>query len=259
MTRFVIVPQWQGSSSTRAMLLAGGAEAIAGDLPRSACTVVDVPLEAGESWGTGTRRLSSLTRTRERITEALPAGAERVLVVGGDSGVAVPTIAAAAKRHPDLRVVWFSARAGLHSPATSPTGAYADTLVRNLFEDGDLPAAGISADAIVLAGVRDIDDVEHAAAEAAGVRRISAAELVGTIAGPVHVHVDLDVLDPSAISGLTSPVPFGLAPAELTSAIGAVRADAELVSASLSGFAPASAEAAVDDLGVILRIIGALA
>ena len=60
MTRFIVVPQWQGSASTRAMQLIDGAEQIAGDLPRSACTRVDVPLEAGEALGTATRRLSSL-------------------------------------------------------------------------------------------------------------------------------------------------------------------------------------------------------
>ncbi|MCR2828112.1 arginase family protein, partial [Microbacterium sp. zg.Y909] len=60
MTRFIVVPQWQGSPSARAMLLVDGAEAIEGDLPRAACTRVDVPLEAGESLDTGVHRLSAL-------------------------------------------------------------------------------------------------------------------------------------------------------------------------------------------------------
>ena len=47
MTRFLVVPQWQGSPSARAMQLIDGANAIAGDLPRSATTVLDVPMEAG--------------------------------------------------------------------------------------------------------------------------------------------------------------------------------------------------------------------
>ncbi|RIJ25759.1 arginase family protein, partial [Clavibacter michiganensis subsp. insidiosus] len=53
---FVVVPQWQGSGSSRAMRLADGAEAIRGDLPASATHVVDVPVEAGESLGTGVLR-----------------------------------------------------------------------------------------------------------------------------------------------------------------------------------------------------------
>ena len=42
-------------------------------------------------------------------------------------------------------------------------------------------------------------------------------------------------------------------------AIAAVRARRPLVGASLAGFAPADPAAAVDDLGTILRIVGALA
>ena len=56
MTRYLVVPQWQGSPSSRAMPLIDGALAIAGDLPRSATTIQDVPMEAGESLGTGILR-----------------------------------------------------------------------------------------------------------------------------------------------------------------------------------------------------------
>jgi arginase len=63
MVRFLVIPQWQGSPAPRAMLLTDGASAISGDLPRAATTVLDVPVEAGESLGTGVRRLSALLRT----------------------------------------------------------------------------------------------------------------------------------------------------------------------------------------------------
>ena len=42
-------------------------------------------------------------------------------------------------------------------------------------------------------------------------------------------------------------------------AIAAARARVPLVGASIAGFAPASPAAAVDDLGTILRVVGALA
>ena len=44
-----------------------------------------------------------------------------------------------------------------------------------------------------------------------------------------------------------------------TAAIAAVRAELPLVGASLAGYSPASAASATDDLGAILRVIGALA
>ena len=45
---FVVVPQWQGSGSSRAMRLVDGAEAIRGDLPTASTFSVNVPLEAGD-------------------------------------------------------------------------------------------------------------------------------------------------------------------------------------------------------------------
>ena len=45
--RFLIVPQWQGSGSSRAMRLADGAAAIRGDLPAAATLDIEVPVEAG--------------------------------------------------------------------------------------------------------------------------------------------------------------------------------------------------------------------
>ena len=78
MARFVIVPQWQGSPSSRAMQLVDGAQAIAGDLPRASTTVLDVPMEAGESLDTGIHRLSALQRVRGMVAEALAAGKQEL-------------------------------------------------------------------------------------------------------------------------------------------------------------------------------------
>ena len=81
----------------------------------------------------------------------------------------------------------------------------------------------------------------------------------GSGAEAVYIHVDVDVLDPAEIAGNAHPEPFGLAVAELTAAIAAVRAELPLAGASLAGYSPASAASATDDLGVILRVVGALA
>jgi len=81
MTRYLVVPQWQGSPSSRAMQLIDGAHAIAGDLPRSSTTVLDVPMEAGEALGTGIHRLSALQRVRGLVADALEAGSSTVMGV----------------------------------------------------------------------------------------------------------------------------------------------------------------------------------
>ena len=72
------------------------------------------------------------------------------------------------------------------------------------------------------------------------------------------MHIDLDVLDPAVLTGLSNPLPFGLSVEALTGAITALRAEFPIAGATIAGFAPASPEAAIDDLPSILRIIGAL-
>jgi len=82
--------------------------------------------------------------------------------------------------------------------------------------------------------------------------------VAATGATAVYLHIDLDVLDPSAIDGIGYPEPFGVEPERLTEAIRALRRRFELAGAGLMEFAPESPDAAGRDLAVILRILGAL-
>ncbi len=271
MTRFVIVPQWQGSPSPRAMALADGAEAIAGDLPRSAVVHVGVPIEAGESLDSGVLRASSLQKVRRDIADALVSETDRCILIGGDCSIAVAGIDHVA--HPDLAVIWFDAHADLNSPASSPSGAFAGMAARALL--GEVPpelaltAQPLVPQRLFVAGTRALDDDEAAFVEQSAVALFSVdalrnpAALVDAVrasgAARVYIHIDLDVLDPAFVTGVQNPMPFGMDPAELTATISALREAFDLAGASLAGFAPSSPAAAVEDLGTILRIIGALA
>lgn len=272
MARFVVVPQWQGSPSARAMALVDGAEAIAGDLPTSACTRVEVPLEAGERLETGVRRASALLRIRESIASAVAAEASPAIVIGGDCTVSVPAIDALAGD--DLAVVWLDAHGDLHSPETSPSGAFAGMALRAVLGECSaglaLPRGAISADRVVLAGARDLEPEERDHILASGLAHVPSSEIeasadavadavAATGARRVFIHVDLDVLDPAHLKGVSSAAPFGVSPVALLASIGALRSRVELAGATVAGFAPATPDAAVDDLGTILRLIGALA
>lgn len=274
MARFLVVPQWQGSPSSRAMALIDGAEAIAGDLPRAACTFVDVPLEAGESIGTGVLRASALRRTAEGVRAALAEEPGPVIVVGGDCGVSVAAIGhVAAQSDEPLAVVWFDAHGDLHAPETSPSGAFAGMALRAVLGEGAaglaLPSGLVPHERVVLAGVRMLDPEEDELLADSALTSLAPADLdhpealadavAATGARRVYVHVDLDVLDPAHIAGVSSPEPFGVTPAAVVAAIGAVRARVELTGATVAGFSPSTPSAAVEDLGSILRIIGALA
>lgn len=271
---FIVVPQWQGSVSPRAMRLADGAVAIRGDLPASATAEVEVPTEAGDSLGTGISRFSALLAVRQRMSHAQAGTSDWALTVGGDCGVSLTAVENAATRHPDdVALVWFDAHPDLHTPESSQSGGFTGMVLRAITGEGadDLRLSGTGAvplERVVLAGTRDID-----AAEAELIRTRSVAILGSddletpealveavrrTGAAHVYLHIDLDVLDPAALNGLASPLPFGIDVGTLTKAITALRADFTLAGATIAGFSPSSPEHAEDDLPSILRIIGAL-
>lgn len=260
---FVVVPQWQGSPSSRAMRQAEGAAAIREDLPAAATREVSVPLEAGDDQGTGVARFSSLQLVRERLTDALGEVDGPAVIVGGDCAVSAAAVAHAV-RGGDIALVWFDAHPDLNSPQTSPSGAFAGMVLRSLIDDGTVPA-----DRVLLAGARSWDPGEEAYAAEAGIRSLRVDELAdpaglvdavaATGAASVYLHIDLDVLDPADLGGLLDPEPFGLAPAALVAAIGALTDRLPLAGATLAAYAPASEEERIDDAPTILRIVGALA
>lgn len=265
MARFLVVAQWQGSPSARAMLLVDGASAIAGDLPRNATTVLDIPLEAGESLGTGVHRLSSLQRIRAMVAENVHAD---TIVIGGDCSVSVAALDAVDRS--DLAVVWCDAHPDLHTDQTSPSGAFSGMALRAVLGEGEPQLAlspGLPAERVVVVGSRVIDDAEQD--PLARLTQLSVTDLddpealadavEATGASRVWVHIDVDVLDPTEIAGVSTAAPFGATASALAAAIRAMRARVPLAGATISGFAPRSPIDAVDDLGPILRLVGSVA
>lgn len=266
---FFVVPQWQGSGSSRAMQLVEGATAISGDLPTSTTVVVPVPLGAGSDQGSGVRRLSTIETVRTELTRALATAEGVPIVIGGDCGVELGAIGHAASRH-KVAVVWFDAHADLNTPQTSPSGAFHGMVLRTLLGDGPdelNPDAPLSAKQVILAGTRSLDVAEQEFIAASGIRTLSPEELApGVLAGALrdsgadslYLHIDLDVLDPSELGALGFPEPFGITVSGLIDLIREARATLPLAGAGLTEFAPQTPEQADDDLPAILRIMGAL-
>ncbi|MEO8907272.1 MAG: arginase family protein [Microbacteriaceae bacterium] len=274
-THFLVVPQWQGSGSSRAMRLIDGANAILGDLPASASTLVEMPMEAGESLGTGVNRYSALLATREKVEAALRGLDDTVVLIGGDCGADAAAVqrAVSTAGTGDVALLWFDAHADLNTPESSPSGSFGGMALRALLGDGadglaSTGTASLSPSQVVLAGTRALDDSESAYVETSGIRLLTVGDLTtpdavltaleATGAHSVYVHIDLDVLDPSAIDGVGSPEPFGVQPEALAEAIRAVRGRFTLVGAAVTGFAPSSPDAAGADLSVILRTLASI-
>jgi arginase len=254
------------------MRLVDGATAIQGDLPASATRIVEVPVGAGESQGTGVLRytaIQSVLATQQRVLASTSAP---VVTIGGDCAVELGSIPhALASSAATTALVWFDAHGDLNSPESSPSHAFHGMVLRTLLGDGPqalVPLIPLSADHVVLAGTRSLDDDEAAYIETSGMRVVTPADLQQpgalveairqTGASQVYIHVDLDVLDPAEIDGVGYPEPFGLSVHDLVQAISAVREVFPLIGAGVTEFAPSTPESATDDLPTILRIISAL-
>lgn len=272
MPTFVVVPQWQGSGSSRALRLRDGAEAIRGDLPSKGTVLVTVPLGVGDGQGSGVHGLTALQLVANETRSALGDIGDWAIVIGGDCGVelaAIPHALRRAKRR--TAVLWLDAHPDLNTPKSSPSGAFHGMVLRTLLGEGLaalLPEIPLDPQTVVLAGTRALDEPEAAYVEAAGIRMLAPADLTvdallealaATGAEAVYVHLDLDVLDPGELAGLGFPEPFGLSAASLIELLRAVKQRFPLVGAAVTEFAPSSPDQAADDLPTILRIIGALA
>jgi len=266
---FVVVPQWQGSGSSRAMRLVDGANAILGDLPPSWTKSVDVPSGAGTGLDSGVDRLSSLLHVRDGLRSALAASASPTIVIGGDCGVELAAIEHATKGR-DVIVVWIDAHPDLNTPGTSPTRAFHGMVLRTLLGDGPpqlVPATPVRADRVILVGTRALDDDESDYVDASGIALLGPADLtpegltaaiVASGAEEVYLHIDLDVLDPAEFVSLSYPEPFGLTVQHLLELVVAARTALPLAGAGITEFAPSSDAATADELPAILRVIGAL-
>jgi arginase len=259
MTTILCVPQWQGSAAPMAPRLADGASRTAELVPADRRVTVPVPAADGHR-ADGVRALDVLVENRRLTGEALAGIDGPVLTAGGDCGVDLAPIAAARDRYGDrLTVLWFDAHPDLYTPATLPSGAFHGMVLRTLLGDGPaplLPHRPLAPEQVVIAGRRAGDDTELAYLAAAGIRSYGVDDLdraVAGLAGPVYVHVDLDVLEPTAFGAVGYPEPHGVPPRRLIDLIAGLGG---IVGAAVTEHAPAGDDPA--GAAVIRGLGGAL-
>ena len=269
---FLVVPQWQGSGSSRAMRLADGAAAIRAELPVHGTILIEVPPEAGSDEDSGVLRLSSIRQIRDAQLISLADVKGRVISIGGDCGIDLAGVHHAAKASDGpMAVIWLDAHADLNTPDSSPSGAFHGMVLRTLLGDGTptlLPELPLDPRLVILAGTRALEDAELSYIEESKLTVIEpnsldtasiTAALAVSGATSVYFHVDLDVLDPAEFASFSSPEPFGVSLATVLDVIAAAKKALPLIGAAITGFAPANPQDAAEDLASIMRIVGALA
>jgi arginase len=88
---------------------------------------------------------------------------------------------------------------------------------------------------VVLAGARDLDPPEIAYLQSALIRRAQIPELDAAMpAGPLYVHLDVDVIDPAAVPGLRYPAPGGPDRAQVAAALGMLLATGRVAAVGIA-------------------------
>jgi arginase len=246
-------PQWQGSG--RHVHLPRGAAAAA-EVCGHYAPLVEVPLSDSTLDGCGVRRWDAIFAQFRSAQDILArTGAKRVLTAGGDCASDVAVIDYLHGLHPNLRVIWIDAHLDANTPESSPSGNFHGMPVSAIL--GRAPAQmrpflnnPIDPARFCYFGIRVGDEGDWALQRELDLQLLDPQ---AAIEGPVHIHFDLDVLDPREFPYLAYP-DGNLGVEEAVALVRRIAREADLVGLTLTEFAPSDDDAAREGSRVIARL-----
>lgn len=231
-------PQWQGSG--RSENLIRGADAAAqvcgqyGPLASVPCAGIG---EASNGINRWTAILEQFRAALAILNDRQP---RRVLTAGGDCACDIAVIDYLHNRYPDLTVIWVDAHLDANSPTTSPSGNFHGMPVAAIMGSAPVDLQTLLGTPLsplqfkyVSAHVGDEGDWAFQR-----LNGLSWLESDQTVSGRIHIHFDLDALDPIEFSHVAYPdgklsMEAGLAVVRRAAASG------WLVGLTITEFAPA--------------------
>ena len=256
----LLLPEWQGYGLDGSV--GDGARALAATFPAGSLVEAVVPATEQLTVEHAVLGLQSITALTRRVLDTLnEQRPQRIFTIGGTCGGELAPVAYLNARYRgDLGVVWLDAHADLNTPESSPSGRFHGMVLRTLLGAGpeslvSLIPRPLSPPQIVLAGVRDLDRDEATFASNAAISRVSPADLLvpDRLAGRVratgvtklHVHLDLDVLDPAEFPDSLMATPHGVSIDQLVENIRSLAAAFDIVGFSVVEFRPRTVGAAL--------------
>lgn len=194
------------------------------DFPLEAAKIISADLPSGDTWA----RLAALYRLVAGAVAGTARRGGRPVVVSGDCTTALGTVAGLQRAGIDAGIVWFDAHGDVQTLETTASGYLGGLPLRLLAGyRPELIATGlglrpVAEQRVLLVGARDLDPPEVTYLNDALIGRAEVAGLDAAALpdGPLYVHLDLDVIDPSAVPGLRYPAPGGPGCAEVATALG---------------------------------------
>jgi arginase len=246
-------PQWQGSGRHENLPRgAAAAAAVCGEY----APLVRVPLDDGDADAAGVRRWEAiLAQFRNAQGILARSGARRVLTAGGDCAVDVAVIDYLNGMHTGLGVIWVDAHLDANTPATSPSGNFHGMPVSAILGRAPEPmrpflGAPLDPGRFHYFGIRVGDDGDWALQRELDLKLLDPQAPVG---GPVHIHFDLDVLDPREFPYVAYP-DGSLGIEAAIALVGRIARAADVVGFTVTEFAPANDDEAREGSKVIARL-----
>jgi arginase len=144
-----------------------------------------------------------LERSRPVLAAAAQVAARPGVLTASECTVCIGTFPAVAAREPAVRFLWLDAHGDFNTPDTTPSGYLGGMCLAAASGVWKAGKGAVDPARVHMVGVRDLDEDERELIARAGVR-------MGVPRyGPVYVHLDCDVLDPSVLAS-QFPAPGGM-------------------------------------------------
>lgn len=143
-------------------------------------------------------------------------------------------------------MIWIDAHGDFNTPETSPSQFLGGMPLAMMVGRGPqwmceaVGLAPLPEERVWLIDARNLDPLERAALDASRVNRARVEGLAALpLSGPVHIHIDLDVIDAAEAPGFNYPVPGGPSALETATACAALAAGADVRAISICGWTEA--------------------
>lgn len=190
--------------------------------------------------------MARLHRPIARFVEATLAAGARPVSLAGDCCAAIPVLAGLRAAGIEPTLIWIDAHGDFNTPETSPSQFLGGMPLAMMVGRGPqwmcaaVELAPLPEERVWLIDGRDLDPLERKALDASRVNRASVADLAAlTFAGPLHVHIDVDVIDAAEAPGFNYPVPGGPSAAETAAGCAELAARGDIRAISISGWSEA--------------------
>lgn len=192
-------------------------------------------------------RMAALYRPlRDAVAEAVGEG-KRPVSVAGDCCTTLGVLAGLQRAGLSPTLIWFDAHGDFNTWETTPSGFLGGMPLamavgrgeQTLVEGVDLTP--LPEEKVILTDARDLDPGEREAVEASAVTHLPHVEALLEMelpAGPLYVHYDCDVLDPTVVPAIHYPAPGGPLAETLGRVFRRLADTGRVVAVSLSSWAP---------------------